>query len=640
MDRHFSIMDRHHFVTHAAVVLLISIATLLGLNSHAVAQDAAVVDDGPVYRVGTFRVRYLRENPDQPDIADLLASPVALGRIDSGFVAPRDGVELVALSLAEHSTVEPFHASALQAILESLSRELVGRDLLGINVRPDATDIDRGGIDLRGDDTALDIVIATGIVTELRTIAGGERVNDDGPITPDTTINHPLHARHIANSPVRPGRAGGTTDVLRRSELDRYLFHLGRHPGRLVEAHLSASEEVGGVVLDYQVTENDPLVIYAQVSNTGTQSTGYLRERFGLLHTQLSESDDTLSIDFSTAEFDEVNTLFASYERPFAQNDRLEWKVFGTWSEYTAEDVGFFGDDFSGKTWSVGAELIWNFHQDRDLFVDAIGGIRYDSIEVNNAGFFIRGEEQFLIPYVGMRLDHTSEWFSTQAALMLEFQAGLPDVEEANLVRLGRTDPDDTWQVLRWDGTHSFYLEPVIDRVAWEDPTTPESSTLAHEVLLAFRGQYAFDNRLIPQAERVVGGLYTVRGYPESAVAGDSVVIASAEYRYHLPRAMKIQPEPRELFGEPFRSAPQFVYGSPDWDLVLKGFVDFGATDNSDRLNFEVNETLIGIGVGVDFLYKRNLNVRVDWGFAMEELESVDVNSGSNRLHVVATILF
>ena len=42
------------------------------------------------------------------------------------------------------------------------------------------------------------------------------------------------------------------------------------------------------------------------------------------------------------------------------------------------------------------------------------------------------------------------------------------------------------------------------------------------EVALSVRGQYSFDDRLIPQNEDVAGGLYSVRGYEESETAGDT----------------------------------------------------------------------------------------------------------------------
>ena len=75
-------------------------------------------------------------------------------------------------------------------------------------------------------------------------------------------------------------------------------------------------------------------------------------------------------------------------------------------------------------------------------------------------------------------------------------------------------------------------------RRGWGDPGSPSRSTLAHEIVIATRGQYSFDDRLVPQFQQVAGGMFTVRGYEQSIVAGDSAVIGSAEYRYHFARTL------------------------------------------------------------------------------------------------------
>ena len=165
------------------------------------------------------------------------------------------------------------------------------------------------------------------------------------------------------------------------------------------------------------------------------------------------------------------------------------------------------------------------------------------------------------------------------------------------------------------------------------------SSTLAHELYARFRLQYAFDNRLIPQQEQTVGGLYTVRGYPESVVVGDTAVIGNLEYRFHVPRAFAYQPNPGKLFGQPFRWKPQYPYGRADWDLVLRAFLDVGATYISDGLSFESNQTLLGTGVGLEFLYKNNVALRLDYGVALNGLPGL-VDRGSSRVHFTASFLF
>lgn len=649
---------RNRWLARAALALVLPALLCLGqptaAQEDAPAQEEATeaappaAADGPTYPVSALHFRYLRENPLHPPLEPVMDLPVALGRVESGFVAPREGVPAVTIILGEIGSggVQMFHASAIQHILETVRDHFIAQDLLGVYVAPDPMQINEFGEDVREEEqTSLTIIITTGIVTELRTIASGERV-EKGEIKPAERIDHPLHGRIIERSPVKPHQEGDADrlDLLRKGELDRYLFHLGRHPGRRVDATVAAAEEIGGIALDYMVTENRPLVLYAQVSNTGTRSTDYWRERFGFFHTQLTNNDDVLSLDYSTAQFDDVHAVVASYEAPFP-NDRIRWRVQGAYSEYTASELGVFADIFRGDSWSIGGEIIANIYQDRELFLDLLGGVRFEDIHVERdifgGIFFDEGDEDFLFPYVGLRLDRTTEWFSTQGTATLEFQSSdLSDVDENELNQLGRTAPDEDWVVLRWNLSHSVFLEPLLDRAAWEDPSTPESSTLAHELAFSFRGQYAFDNRLIPQAEQVLGGLYTVRGYPESVIAGDTALIGSIEYRYHVPRAMQIEPEPREMFGEPFRTAPQYVYGHPDWDLVLKGFVDIGHSIISEPFSFEDDETLIGAGIGVELLYRRNLNVRLDWGFALDDLEAGDVNSGSNRLHLVATILF
>jgi hemolysin activation/secretion protein len=119
-----------------------------------------------------------------------------------------------------------------------------------------------------------------------------------------------------------------------------------------------------------------------------------------------------------------------------------------------------------------------------------------------------------------------------------------------------------------------------------------------------------------------------------------TVVVASAEYRFHFPQAFGYDPNPGELFGQTFRYRPQQPYSRADWDLILKGFVDGGVTVNSRKKTYENDETLIGAGFGVEFQYKRNLILRADWGFALDTLTNNNVTSGSNRIHFVATLLY
>jgi hemolysin activation/secretion protein len=64
-----------------------------------------------------------------------------------------------------------------------------------------------------------------------------------------------------------------------------------------------------------------------------------------------------------------------------------------------------------------------------------------------------------------------------------------------------------------------------------------------------------------------------------------------------------------------------------------------GKTIQTDKLGFENDDTLVGAGVGVEVQFKQNVTLRLDWGFALNEIENL-VDSGENRLHVVFTVLY
>jgi hemolysin activation/secretion protein len=621
-------------------VLALMLSAAFAVTGPVVADEQ---DHGPIYRISQLEIIYVHEHPRHPAPEDLLAAQVTLSELDTGYVRPFGEEPRITFRLDEldGTEVRHFHATGLQVVLERLRDALVARRLMGVYVAPDVRDIDPVGQDLRDpDQTVLRLTITTGLVSEVRTLASGARIK------PEERLNHRVHQRIRDRSPLQPHDVidEERLDLLRKDQLDRYVYHLSRHPGRRVDAAVSAGLEPGTVTLDYYVTENRPLVLYAQSREYWHRQTRRWRQRFGIIHNQLTNNDDILNLDYTTTEFDTTHHFNGSYEAPLGPLDRIRWRVFGHWGEFTASDVGFFDAQFTGESYGVGGEIRPNIYQKDELFIDFVAGVRYENIEVETRIFnipIVQGEQDFLFPYVGLRLDRESTWFTTRGQLNFEFQRGsVTSVDEFELNRLGRTAPDRDWEVMRWGLFHSFFLEPVFNYEAWRDPQTPETSTLAHELALAFRGQYAFDNRLIPQAQQTAGGLYTVRGYRESLVAGDTVLIGSAEYRFHIPRVFGLEPEPRELLGQPFRFAPQQVYGRPDWDLIFRGFVDVGRTINSKRLAFESDETLVGAGIGVELLLRRNINVRLDWGFALRDARDGAAKSGDSRLHFVATLLF
>ncbi len=615
---------------------------LLVLAAPAWAQDNGASPAGrppaTVYRVSDFTLRYMHGGHRQhPALQNLLVLPIELGRAGDVFVAPAAAVPPVTITLAglRGGPVENYDGSAIQAILETLRDELIRLDLLGVYVAPDPQDIDTDGVDLRPPHrTTLRLLISTAIVTDLRTLASGRRVD------PDDRVNNPLHQWIRDASPIQPGADDPATrrDLLRRDSLDEFMFYLSRHPGRRVSVAVSQADVPGGVTLDYLVGENRPWSVYAQTSNTGTSQTDTIRQRFGFIHNQLTNNDDVFLLDYTTS-FDAVNALTTSYAAPIADSERLRWGVYGNWNEFTAREVGVFLDLFKGRSWAFGGEVVYNFYQRRNLFLDLLVGFQFKNIRVDNRVTATKGDEDFFLPRIGVQLDHRGDWYRNAGIVVAEWNMG-GTLDATQLSNLGRLNPDTNFGLLRWDLGTEVYIEPLLNRAAWDDPSTPSSSTLAHELAVGFRGQWAAGNRLVPQFEQVIGGLYTVRGYDQSILAGDSVLVLNAEYRFHLPRALGLQPVPSELFGEPFRFVPQTVYGRPDWDLILRGFFDVGRTFISRKLPVESEATLMGTGIGIELQLKNNLDVRIDWGIALRDVPSRGVRAGSSQVYFVFSLAF
>lgn len=598
--------------------------------------------DGYGYPVTRLEFSYPFPHPDLPGVERLGDVVVLLSPTSDGYIAPvADGpTEAVRLGSFDGSRSVVIYGSALAAINQGL-RDALEREygMIGHLVTPDASEIvyksTREDIRAPGD-TTLTILIWRAAVGRVRTVAAGDRIaeNDDSGET--SNVDHPAHAR------IRDRVRVGEGDLLTRPAVDAEVARLNRHPGRSVEAAVAPGDGPGEVVLDLLINEPRQWTAYAQTSNTGSESTDPWQYRFGYANNQLTGRDDILRLDYITAGFDESHAILGSYS--FDLGPRARATLRGRWNEYTAADVGLGFENFRGEGYEVGAEIAINIVQRGDRFVDLVGGVRFERIDVENRLFLIEGAESFLLPSAGIRYERFTPIKQSTAEIMLEGNlASLAGTDSLGVQRLGRFGVDHEFAIVRGSWSHTRFLEPLFDPGGFRGERGQDAMTLAHELAVSVRAQHALGYRLVPNFEMVAGGFATVRGYNESSVVGDNAVVASAEYRYHLGRAGSIAPEPATIFGRPFRSQRTRPYGGADWDLILKGFIDAGAVSQNASPFFEKDETLIGIGVGAEARLKRNLTLRLDYGMALTDIGEGPGRStqvGDTRLHFSATILF
>lgn len=604
--------------------------------------------DGFGYPVSDLAFSYVFPHPDLPDVGWFEGVVVLLSPTSDGYigVVPDGPVEAVRLGDLAGDGARVVYGSALAAINQGV-RDALEKEwgLIGHLVTPDASEIayQSSREDLRAaGDTELSVLIWRAAVGEVRTVAAGDRIAeqpDDADAEPggiESNVNHPAHERLLDR--VRIGEG----DLLTRPAIDEQIARLNRHPGRTVEAAVAPGNQPGDVVVDLLISEPKQWSAYAQASNTGTESTDEWQYRVGYANYQLTGRDDILRLDYITAGFDESHALLGSYS--FDLGGKTRATISGRWNEYVASDVGLGFENFTGEGWSVGAEIAHTIHQNGDRFLDLFAGVRYESINVENRVFLIEGSEDFVLPEIGVRWERNTPLLRTFFETSVEGNiATLAGTDEIEVQRLGRFGVNEDWVVLKTAWSHSRFLEPWFDPAGFRGDRGVENMRLAHELAVSVRGQYAFGSRLVPNFQMVAGGFSSVRGYPESVVVGDDVVIGSAEYRYHLGRAGGISPEPVSLFGRPFRAQRTRPYGSADWDVILKGFIDAARVSPNNAPFFETQETLVGVGVGIEARLKRNLTMRLDYGMALTPIgegagRTVDV--GDTRLNFSATILF
>lgn len=604
-----------------------------------------VEDDGAAYDVSELIVQYARSHAGHPPLEDVLMISVDLIPTEGGFVSPREGVEATPVRLVDLQGVDNvrLYGSAIRKISVSIVDYFNKLGIIGVFVGPDRTQIDQRGQDIRPEgDTSLRLVIRTAVVAEMRSLASGNRVDEAD------RINNPVHNRILRNMPVQPSDGYNEHDLLNKQQLDRYVSRLNRHPGRRVDVAVSASEDAdpGSVALDLLITENKPWLAYFQVSNTGTKSTERWRERFGLTFNQLTNNDDILSIDYITSGFEESHSVVTSYEAPFYDSQKVRWKLHGMWSIYSSEDVGFANERFTAEKYAIGADLIYNFYNKDGHFMDFFTGLTFSEETVeNNLIVTTTGEVDLLWWESGLKYQNRDETQSTYAQVSFKTDIlGVVGINGDDFDMMGRGDTVDEKQfIMSWYLSKSMFLEPFFNPTGWADTSTPSTSTLAHELFIAFSGQYTFGSRVLPSQLRTVGGMYSVRGFDESEASGDGVMQLTIEYRLHIPKLLALEPDPGStpLFGQPFRWSPQTVYGPTDWDAVFKLFMDMAHTwieEDPANSAAEADEDLMSVGVGLEFLYKRNLSVRMDWGFALTDLDQTEM--GDNRFHIAATLLY
>lgn len=622
----------------ALLVLLFGISFWASASAQdqAAAQPSAPADPGVI--VDRFEFSYGLSHPSLPPLEELKNLTVRSTRDGMVFRAPAaSGAEnLVLGTIPEGSR---FDGDSLRGIAQEVVRWFNRRGLFGVWVS--YTDLEAsssGLVDNRaaGNRTA-HLVIWASQISEVRTLARGKRIK------PEASINNRKHRGIISHSPLHPGdNPDQPGSLFNQAVLDEYLHGLSLHPGRRVEASIASAGEPGKVVLDYLVNESKGWQIYSQINNYGTDATGTFRARLGYQDNQFTNHDDIFNFDLISSVDIKTYGSFISYRIPIFRPARLLVRVYGSYGDFLANDATLQNLRFAGKNWLGGFEFSNQATLWKEWQLVTILGANYDHYGIQSLigqSLLVAGYSNFLVPFVGTTLSRDAGWWALSGGVKIDNTVGnLANLNTTTgITALGRIGADANWTSLRWNLTGTLYLESL------RNHSTATSFPQVHEFTLRFKGRELLrGKRLIPQEQEPIGGALSVRGYPESVLSADKFITASAEYVYHLPHGLK-PGEPGNFWKWPFKWRPTKAGQSPDWDLALRAFYDYGyrqvtpgpSDDPTAILSLtDRSLTMAGAGAGVALVVKQNFTMRCDYGVALNEL--IDPSQPTEKQLIVA----
>jgi hemolysin activation/secretion protein len=367
-----------------------------------------------------------------------------------------------------------------------------------------------------------------------------------------------------------------TGQVLEYGEVKKGLIAMNAHPDREVKAVILPGQMVGTSDLVLDVKDHLPIHVGAEINNFGTKLTG--KNRYGVTMTDnnLLGQDDILAARFQWGR--EVTALSTQYVRPVGDNGMEMGATFS----YTDAGVGgeFKDLDINGKAYAYSLFL------NRPLFTlgifDFTGTGAFESMTVRNTVLDqLTSRDKLRMLHTGLNFDETDAWGKCIGEN--EFIFGVPWLgsSEKNDPLLSRAGAGANF--MKFIST-LYRLQPIHD------------STLLY--IKAF-GQWTPD-RLLSAEQMDIGGIYSVRGYPQSDFLGDTGIGTNIELRipfYFIARDVKVPGTQ-----EPLWNRLSFVIF---FDSAHARIKDPSASDVKSR-------SYTGMGAGFRIALPHNLTARLE----------------------------
>ena len=366
-------------------------------------------------------------------------------------------------------------------------------------------------------------------------------------------------------------------------------------------------------VLDVDLYVEDDLPLHGALEyrNTGTSSTEPERLTFTLQHLNLTRNDDvlTLSAPVSWPDTDVMRAFSASYMLPYQAGLGGGVALLGGWSELNSEDV-IDTVDIDADGWFAGTRVFTRLVDNAAHSLNAGVGAIYRSTDeaVDYTTLEFRDTSDVQVVPVTLSLAYARNQADAlrgrnTAVLLSTFNAG---------DALGVTDEKDV--IAQQPGASTDYWVQRVELSRLQglggsfNPRTGgyDSEWYIH---LSAEGQYAAEP-LLSVEQMVMGGLDTVRGYPERDAYGDRGYLARLELRSPLIP----QPLTSRLMG---RERPDQIQGV--------AFCDAAGIERLKSGDVPAHtDDLLGVGLGLRLSLTTHAQAKLDYGWPLEETANSD----------------
>jgi hypothetical protein len=399
----------------------------------------------------------------------------------------------------------------------------------------------------------------------------------------------------------------------------RYWKRYGQSYSRTAVTHLTPGAKPGQVVPLVKLGLSRKQGGRVHAGNSGTETTGKWIIGGAYFYNQISQRDDDLQISYLSSDTGERKAVNVKYTVPIQNPQVLNLDIQGSYSSYDASSFALTRVDFEGETRSLDLALRWN-PQEWEYENYQFGfefGLRGEKIEAENSLISGRANADMLTPRFAATLQAKGPYLRTMTRL--EVSRNVIDIPELDRSLLGGVGVADQSTRLRISHLESLKVGKWIrDHLNSDLPSQWDR----HLIISKFSADLGLeDERHLPQHQFISGGSGSVRGYPESPIAGDHGYSASVEYRI------------------PFASGDAGA-GLGKVSSTLIPFLDWAETFVTDPLTYETDKSIFGAGMGLEMKFSKGLQARFDFAKPLREINSggsivEGTRSKDNRVHAL-----